>query len=313
MKKYFLVPILASVLSLSFIGPANANAATVTSVKWTVNPLNVGALDPDVKSSKVGLRIKISDADGISSGYVRISRPMKTDSHMYFNLKLMQGSGENGTWGADVSGFWSGLTGKWIVSGVYLKDSKGVESNLQNMKVGFGGATGVLDVSTGKLGLAKIAAPKVLNLAWKDMGDDVDWKPIPFRFIVTPKDPKGKKLVGAFVRLTVCVTIYDEDDEVDEEAIDDELICSYVSLGKTNSKGVLIKEIHASQIASSEKYPIWADEAMDINDYWADVYDYEWSATISVLKTGTTAYTEYGKVIKLYDSIDDGRCLKAGC
>ena len=301
MKKYLLVPILASVLGFSIIGPANAESAQVTSVKWTVNPLNVGALDPDTKDLKVGLRIKINDADGVCSGYVRISRPLKNDSHMYYDLSLMQGSSENGTWGADVNSFWSKSKGKWIVSGIYLTDCGGRVTKLQNMTNGAGGATGALEVTTGTLGFAKIAAPKVLNLAWKEMGEE-DWKQIPFRFIVSAKDPKGKKLVGAFVRLTVCATL---DADNDGEADDDLTRCSYVSLGKTNGSGTLIKQIHASQIATIGKKPDWADEPLNDEDYWDDNYLSVWESWVSVLKTKTTTYTEYSKTINLYDSIDD--------
>ena len=311
MKKYLLVPIIASVLSLSVMGPANADAAKVTSVKWTVNPLNVGALDPEIRASKTGLRIKITDADGICSGYVRVSRPLDNESHEYYDLSLMQGSSENGTWGADVTGFWSAQKGKWIVSGVYLTDCGGRITKLQNMTNGAGGATGALEVTTGAVGYAKIAAPKVLNLAWKDMGEDMDWKEIPFRFIVKVNDPKGKNLPNAVVRLTACVTLDADNDGVEDDSL---IRCSYFNLGKTNSQGVLIKQIYASQIAENGKKPIWADEKLTYDGYWDDEYSVVWDAYISVLKTKSSSYTQYSKTIKLYDSISDGKgCLKAGC
>jgi hypothetical protein len=310
MKKYFLVPILFSVLSLSFIGPANADAAQVTSVKWTKNPLNVGALDPDMKDLKVGLRVKISDADGICSGYVRISRPSKNDSHMYYDLELLQGSSENGTWGADVNSFWSKSKGKWIVSGIYLTDCGGRVTKLQNMTSGVGGATGAIEVTTGTLGFAKIAAPKVLNLAWKEVGED-DWKEIPFRFIVKVKDTKGKNLPNAVVRLTACATLDADNDGVADDSL---TRCSYFNLGKTNSQGVLIKQIYASKLAENGKKPDWADEKLTGDSYWDDEYSVVWESWISVLKTKTTTYTEYSKTINLYDSVSDGKdCLKAGC
>ena len=184
---------------------------------------------------------------------------------------------------------------------VYLTDCGGRVTKLQNMTNGAGGATGALEVTTGTLGFAKIAAPKVLNLAWKEMGEE-DWKQIPFRFIVSAKDPKGKKLVGAFVRLTVCATL---DADNDGEADDDLTRCSYVSLGKTNGSGTLIKQIHASQIATIGKKPDWADEPLNDEDYWDDNYLSVWESWVSVLKTKTTTYTEYSKTINLYDSIDD--------
>ena len=311
MKKYFLVPILASVLSLSFIGPANASASQVTSVKWTKNPLNVGTQDPDIKASQTGIRVKINDADGVDTVSIRISRPMDTKSHMFYDLRLMSGSSENGTWGNDNFGLWSTHKGKWIVSGVYITDYEGKITRLQNMKNGAGGATGALEVTTGTRDFAKIAAPKVLNLAWKDMGEDADWKEIPFRFIVKAKDPKGKNLPNAVVRLTACVTL---DADNNGDADDNLRRCSYFNLGKTNSQGVLIKQIYASQIVDKGKRPNWADEKIDSDSYWDDEYAVVWDSYISVLPTKSTTYTEYSKAIKLYDSISDGKdCLKAGC
>jgi hypothetical protein len=170
------------------------------------------------------------------------------------------------------------------------------------MKNGVGGATGALEVTTGTRGFAKIAAPKVLNLAWKDMGEDADWKEIPFRFIVKAKDPKGKNLPNAVVRLTACVTL-DTDDN--GEADDNLRRCSYFNLGKTNSQGVLIKQIYASQIVDKGKRPNWADEKIDSDSYWDDEYAVVWNSYISVLPTKSTTYTEYSKAIKLYDSISE--------
>jgi hypothetical protein len=179
------------------------------------------------------------------------------------------------------------------------------------MSAGIGGASGRLSVTTGGVGYAKIATPKVLNLAWKDMGEDRDWKQIPFKFTIKAKDAAGKNLKGASVRLTVCVDDY----SLPDESIEDTLTCSYVSLGKTNNSGNLTKSIHASQIATNGKKPIWADKGLTRDGYWDEDYSSEWFAYISVLKTGKTAYTEYSKTIKLYDSISDasGECLKAGC
>jgi hypothetical protein len=255
--------------------------------------------------------MKIIDVDGICSGYVRISRPSNNDSHLYYDLSLIQGSSENGTWGADVISFWSKSKGKWIVSGIYLTDCGNRITKLQNMTSGVGGATNALEVTNGALGFAKIAAPKVLNLAWKDMGEDRDWKEIPFRFIVKVKDPKGKNLPNAVVRLTVCATL---DADNDGEADDSLTRCSYFNLGKTNSQGVILKQIYASKLAENGKKPDWADEKLDVDTYWDDEYSVVWDSYISVLRTKSTTYTEYSKIINLYDSVSDGKdCLKAGC
>jgi hypothetical protein len=309
MKKYFLVPILASVLGLSFIGPAHAEAAKINSVKWTKNPLNVVAVDPERTKANVGLRINLTDADGVCTGYVRISKPSDKDSSFFADLTLLTGSSESGVWSATITGFWSKYKGTWIVSGIYLTDCGGRITKFENMTAGIGGASGRLSVTNGDLAFARIAAPKVQNLAWKFMGEDADWKQIPFKFTMKVKDASGKNLKGASVRLTVCVDTYSDSGE----SFEDIVTCSYVGLGKTNNSGNLTKTIHASQIATNGKKPVWADKAMNEDDYWNDYYGSKWRAYISVLKTGATAYTEYSRTIYLYDSIDDSQCLKAGC
>lgn len=309
MKKYLLVPFLASVLGFSFIGPAHAEAAKINSVKWTKNPLNVLSVDPERGKVNVGLRINLTDADGVCTGYVRISKPSNKESSFTADLSLLAGSSESGVWSATITGFWSKYKGTWIVSGIYLTDCGGRITKFENMSAGIGGASGRLSVTTGDVGYAKIAAPKVLKLAWKDMGEERDWKAIPFKFTMKVKDASGKNLKRASVRLTVCVDEYSESGE----SFEDTLVCSYVGLGKTNNLGNLTKSIHAAQIARNGTKPVWADKALDEEEYWNEAYGVEWFAYISVLKTGSTAYTEYSKTIELYDSISDGRCLKAGC
>ena len=313
MKKYLLVPILASVLGISIIGPAHAEAAKINSVKWTKNPFSVLAVDPDKESVNVGLRVSLADDDGVCDGYVRISKPSDKSSSFFANLNLLIGSSESGVWAATMRGLWSKDKGTWIVSGIYLTDCGGRITKVENMSAGIGGASGRLSVTNDGLGYAKISTPKVQNLAWKDMGEDEDWKQIPFKFTMKVKDASGKNLKGASVRLTVCVDKWLEDEENEEENYENIVTCSYVGLGKTNNLGNLTKTIYASQIANNGKKPIWADKAMNKNDYWADNYDSKWRAYISVLRTGATAYTEYSRTINLYDSINDGRCLKAGC
>jgi hypothetical protein len=309
MKKYFLVPILASVLGLSFIGPAHAEAAKINSVKWTKNPLNVVAVDPERTKVNVGLRINLTDLDGVCTGYVRISKPSNKDSSFFADLTLLSGSSESGVWSATITGFYSTNKGTWIVSGIYLTDCGGRITKFENMTAGIGGASGRLSVTNGGLAYAKIAAPKVQNLALKYMGEDADWKQIPFKFTMKVKDASGKNLKGASVRLTVCVDTYSDSGE----SFEDIVTCSYVGLGKTNNSGNLTKTIHASQIATNGKKPVWADKAMNEDYYWDDYYGSKWRAYISVLKTGATAYTEYSRTINLYDSIDASQCLKAGC
>jgi hypothetical protein len=313
MKKYLLVPILSSVLGLSFIGPAHAEAAKINSIKWTKNPFNVLAVDPDKTSVNVGLRVSLTDADGVCYGSVRISKPSDKSSSFYANLSLLIGSSESGVWAATVSGFWSKNKGTWIVSGIYLTDCGGRITKFENMSAGIGGASGRLSVTNGGLGYAKISTPRVQNLAWKgEDSEDEDWKQIPFKFTMKVKDASGKNLKGASVRLTVCVDKWLEDEE-DEENYENIVTCSYVGLGKTNNLGNLTKYIYASQIANNGKKPIWADKRLTRNEYWDYAYAPKWRAYISVLKTGATAYTEYSRTINLYDSINDGRCLKAGC
>ena len=309
MKKFFPVPILASVLGLSIIGPANAEAAKINSVKWTTNPLKIYGIDPERTTGKVGLRVNLTDADGVCTGYVRISKPRDNNSSFFADLSLLSGSSEKGTWSAMVTGFWSKYSGTWIVSGIYLTDCGGRITKFENMTAGIGGASGRLSVTNGGLGFAKIATPKVQNLAWKYMGEDKDWKQTPFKFSLNVKDKSGKNLKGATVRLTVCVDTWSEDDEEYEDIIK----CSYVSLGKTNNSGNLIKSISASLIAEKGTKPVWADKRLTGKEYWADTYAPKWRAYISVLKTGATAYTEYSRTINLYDSIDDSQCLRAGC
>ena len=310
MKKYLIVPILASVLGLSFIGPAHAEAAKINSVKWTKNPLNVLTVDPERTRINAGLRVNLTDGDGVCTGYVRISKPRDKDSSIFAELTLLSGSSESGVWAATISGFYSTNKGTWIVSGIYLTDCGGRITKFENMTAGIGGASGRLSVTNGGLSYARISAPKVQNLAWKSMGEDADWKQIPFKFTMKVKDASGKNLKGASVRLTVCVDKYSDSGE----SFEDIVTCSYVGLGKTNNSGNLTKTIHASQIAANGKKPVWADKALNRNDYWDDYYGSKWRAYISVLRTKSTTYTEYSKTIKLYDSISDGRgCLKAGC
>lgn len=310
MKKFLIFPVAVSMFFFSFTVPARADASKVSSIKWTANTLNVGGLDPDKKSAVVGLRLSLSDSDGICSASVRISKPLKNDSHEYYALTLLQGSSEKATWGAAIDHFYSVDAGTWIVSGIYLSDCDGKVTKLQNMSKGFGGKPGLLAVTTGGLGFAKIASVKVLRYAWRvipgeinseDPEDDPEdeYQPIPFKFTIAVKDAKGKKLPNAYVRLTVCATL-DEDDN--GKADDDLDRCSFVNLGKTNAKGVLIKEIYASTIAEKGTKPIWADEGLDEYEYDSEFFLPEWDAFISVLKTKSTTYTDYSKVVTLYDS-----------
>ena len=310
MKKYMILSLITSILSFSFIGPAHAEAAKINSVRWTTNPFNVLGIDPERSNTNVGLRISLTDADGICSGYVRISKPSNKESSFTANLSLLNGSSESGLWFATVSYFYSRDKGNWIVSGIYLTDCGGRITKFEDMKSGIGGVSGKLVITNGGLGYAKISAPKVQNLAWKNMGTSKDWKKIPFKFTVKVKDSAGKNLPNATVRLTVCVSKFTDSGE----SFEDGTKCSYVSLGKTNNLGNLTKTIHASQIATYGTKPIWADSRLTSNEYWNNDYSTEWRAYIYVLKTNSTAYTEYSKTIKLYDSINDGRnCLKAGC
>jgi hypothetical protein len=313
MKKYLLVPILASVLSLSFIGPANAEATVINSVKWTKNPINVLSVDPERTKLDVGLRISLTDADGVCSGYVRISKPSNKESSFFADLTIKSGSSESAVWAATVTGLYSTYKGTWIVSGIYLTDCGGRITKFENMKAGIGGATGKLVVTTGDIGYAKIATPKVLNLAWKEIvnEEEEEWEQIPFKFTIRVKDAAGKNLAGAPVRLTVCVDTYSESGETFIE--EDLLKCSYVGLGKTNNSGSLTKSIYISQIIENGKKPLWADKTLTMDEYWSDSYGVKWRAYLSVLKTKKTSYTEYSKTINLYDSTTDGRCLKAGC
>ena len=290
-----------SMFFFSFVQPANAAATKIGTVKWSVNTLNVGGIDTDKKSVTVGLKIKISDSDGICSGYVRVSRPLKKDSHQYYDLTLLQGSSENATWGATVGSFWNKSQGTWIVSGIYLSDCEGRVTKSENMSKGHGGKSGLLAVTTGGLPYAKISTPKVLPYAWRDGADD-ELEEIPFRFIVTAKDSKGKALPNAYVRLTVCVTLDVDEDEIADDDLDR---CSFINLGKTNAKGTLIREMYASTIVEKGAKPVWAEMRLDEDDYLDENYSDVWSAYITVLKTKSTTYTQYSKSINLYDYSED--------
>jgi hypothetical protein len=122
---------------------------------------------------------------------------------------------------------------------------------------------------------------------------------IPFKFTVKVRDSAGKDLPGATVRLTVCVSDFDGGN-------DDVLKCSFVGLGKTNSLGNLTKTIYAEQIAANGTRPVWADKRLTRSEYWNNSYATQWRGYITVLKTNSTAYSEYSKTIKLYDSTSGG-------
>jgi hypothetical protein len=107
MKKSIILSLITSILSFSFIGPAHAEAAKINSVKWTTNPLNVLSLDPERTNLNVGLRVSLTDADGVCDGSVRISKPSNKDSSFTANLSLLAGSSESGVWSATIKGFYS--------------------------------------------------------------------------------------------------------------------------------------------------------------------------------------------------------------
>lgn len=277
MKKMVIPFVLTFLATYLTATPAQAGSSSVTSVSWNVKTLNVGSLDPDKSDAKATLRIKAKDTEGVCGIIAAISnsKARKTGvSFAFREFENISGSSENGTWSATFNEFGVQNTGTWIVEAITVIDCFGRTLKQNNKKSGLGGANGKLKVTLGTKSSPKIAVSALKT----DNYDET-----PYKLAITVIDSKKKPVKGASIRITVC-----------EDFLDTLDYCSYVNLGKTNSKGKLTASFYPALFYDKGNTPDWATGPVGDE---SKLLGY-----ISVLPTKKFSYALFSKSVKLDNS-----------